>query len=262
MIIKKDIERILPIKDLNKLYVVADFDRTITDGNSKSSWSILSESSLVSKSYITERLELYNKYRPIEINEHMDFDLRMNLIKEWYQKHIGLFIKYNLSEEIFKDAATNLRIMSFRLGAKEFIKFLHDNNIPLIIISAGIGNFIETFLEKNDCYFDNVYVSSNKILFKNGIATGVGENIIHSLNKNEVSLPDDIKEKIKGRENVLLLGDQVSDLNMVDRKCQKQVITIAFSTEDYPINDLIANYDIVCENDDNYNTLSKQLFID
>ena len=261
MIIKNNIKEFLPIKDLNKLYVVADFDRTITNGNSKSSWSILSECNLVPESYVTERLELYNKYRPIEINEHMDFNLRMNLIKEWYQKHIGLFIKYNLSEEIFKEAATNLRIMAFRPGAKEFIKFLHDNNIPLIIISAGVGNFIETFLEKNDCYFDNVYVSSNKILFKDGIATGVGKNIIHSLNKNEVSLPDDIKDKIKGRENVLLLGDQVSDLNMVDKKSHKQVITIAFSTEDYPINDLIANFDVVCEKDDDYFSLKNKFFI-
>ena len=35
---------------------------------------------------------------------------------------------------------------------------------------------------------NNIYISSNKIIFKDGIANGVDKNIIHSLNKNEVSL--------------------------------------------------------------------------
>ena len=49
MIINDEIRKILPINDLSNLFVVADFDRTITNGSSKTSWSILSESSLVPK---------------------------------------------------------------------------------------------------------------------------------------------------------------------------------------------------------------------
>ena len=69
---------------------------------------------------------------------------------EWWKKHIGLFIKYKLSEEVINDAAVNLRVMSFSKGAKELLKNLKDRNIPVIIISAGIGNFIEQFLIKNN----------------------------------------------------------------------------------------------------------------
>ena len=147
MIIKDEIRKFLPINDLSNLFVVADFDRTITNGNSKTSWSILSESSLVPKEYKNERQEFYNYYRPIEVDESLDYEYKASQMKEWYQKHIGLFVKYKITEEIFKNAATDLRIMEFRPGAKEFIKLLHDNNIPLIIISAGIGNFIETYFE-------------------------------------------------------------------------------------------------------------------
>lgn len=44
MIINSEIKSLLPIKDLDNVYVVTDFDRTITNGNSKTSWSILASS--------------------------------------------------------------------------------------------------------------------------------------------------------------------------------------------------------------------------
>ena len=262
MIINSKIKNNLPIQNLSSFYVVADFDRTITTGNSTTSWSILANSNLVPSSYVTERQALYEKYRPIEIDETMNLDLKMRLVKEWFQKHIELFPKYQISESIFEKAATDLRIMDFRHGAKEFIQFLHENQIPLIIISAGIGNFIETFLKLHDCYFDNVYISSNKILFENGIASGVGENIIHSLNKNEVSLSPTILEKLKGRNNVILLGDQISDLNMVDKNLHDSVLTICFLADDShnKLEELKSSFDIVCEENDNYYKLKELLF--
>ena len=253
MFIHKNIKDKLPISDYDNLYVVADFDRTITKGNSKTSWSILAHSDLVPKEYAEERQALYDIYRPIEIDEHLDLETKSAKVKEWFHKHIELFVKYHTSEEVFEKAATDLRVMEFRNGAKEFVEFLHEHNIPLIIISAGVGNFIESFFKHNDCYLDNVYISSNMIIFKDGIASGVGNNIIHSLNKNEVSLPDDIHEKIKNRNNVILLGDQVSDLNMVDRNLHDQVITIGFLTDETHEKDQMMkdNFDIVCEMTDN-----------
>lgn len=262
MFINENIKKLLPFKNLNNIYVVADFDRTITKGNSMTSWSVLANSNLVPKSYVEERQALYDYYRPIEIDENMDFELKSNLVKEWFQKHIELFVKYKTSETIFETAATDLRVMEFRTGAKEFIEYLNENNIPLIIISAGIGNFIESFLKYNNCYFDNIYISSNKIIFKDGIAVGVDNNIIHSLNKNEVSLPKNISDKLQNRNNVILLGDQVSDLNMVDKSGDKFVLNIGFLTDERNEQFEIfkSNFDIVCELNDDYNDLKKLLF--
>lgn len=262
MFFRENIKDLLPLKDFNNIYVVADFDRTITKGNSKTSWSILANSNLVPKSYIEERQALYNYYRPIEIDENMDFELKSSLVKEWFRKHIELFVKYKTSEKVFETAATDLRVMEFRIGAKDFIKFLNENNIPLIIISAGIGNFIENFLKHNNCYLDNIYISSNKIIFKDGFAIGVDNNIIHSLNKNEVSLPEEILGKIQNRNNVILLGDQISDLKMVDKNAHDNVLSVGFMTDERQeqAEILKSNFDIVCELDDNYNDLKKLLF--
>ncbi len=249
----------LPINDFSSYYVVADFDRTITSGSSKTSWSILAGSDLVPKEYIKERDAYYEIYRPIEIDETLEPEYRKEKVKEWFRLHIELFVKYKLTEEVFEKAARDLRIMEFRVGAKEFLDYMYECGVPVIIISAGIGNFIETFLKGNDCYHDNIYISSNKIIFKDGVASGVDKNIIHSLNKNEVSLPEEIKNKVSGRENVILLGDQVSDLLMVDEMKHKEVLKIGFLTDSSNLDNYEEAFDIVLEENENYNDLKNVL---
>ena len=260
MIVNPKVKKYIPLSDYDDVFVVADFDRTITTGSSKTSWSILAGSSLVPDSYISERQALFDHYRPIEISDSVDYDFKMNAMKEWFQKHIELFVKYKISEDIFRKAASDLRVMGFRPHALEFINFLHDNNIPLIIISAGIGNFIETFLEHNDCYYDNICVSSNKIIFKNGVASGVGANIIHSFNKNEVSLPSEIDKKIQTRNNVILLGDQIRDLKMVDKTKHELVISVGFSGNEISIEEMTKYFDVVCSSDEGYASIITLLF--
>ena len=259
--VRKECNMILPIKDINKYYVVADFDRTLTMGDSKTSWSILADTPLLPLSYTKERNDLYNKYRPIEIDESIDFETRFKLVREWYQKHIELFIKYQLKEDVF-NIANEYNSMQFRTGVLDFLKILNDNNIPLIIISAGIGNFIEAFLNKNNCYYNNISVISNKIIFKDGIAVGV-ENIIHSLNKNETAIPTSIKEKIKDRNNVILLGDQIGDLQMADETKYDSIIKIGFYNEiiNMEYKEFKKYFDIVyIDKKDDYHTLIKTLF--
>ena len=132
MIVNPKVKKYIPLSDYDDVFVVADFDRTITTGSSKTSWSILAGSSLVPDSYISERQALFDHYRPIEISDSVDYDFKMNAMKEWFQKHIELFVKYKISEDIFRKAASDLRVMGFRPHALEFINFLHDNNIILL----------------------------------------------------------------------------------------------------------------------------------
>lgn len=261
--IKEDaIKRIESWTD-ESIYVLTDFDRTITVGNSDSSWSILSKSDMVPKEYVVERQEFYNKYRPIEIDESLDFDTRNRLMTEWWNKHIGLFIKYQMSEEVINSAARNLRVMSFREGAREFLESMRDRNIPVIIISAGIGNFIEQFLIKNNCNFDNIFIVSNFIKFENGVAVGVNDNVIHALNKNEVSLPDDIKELIKNRPNAILLGDSIADIRMAKEEARDNALKIGFLEEKVEENKsyYCDAFDVVGTNNTTYNELFSKVRI-
>ena len=251
--------KIMEVNNWNdcSVHILTDFDRTITVGNSDSSWSVLSKSDLVPKEYVAERQALYNYYRPFEIDESLNYEIKNKLMIEWWNKHIGLFIKYKLKESVINEAARNLRVMAFRDGAKDFLVNMKDRNIPVIIISAGIGNFIEQFLIKNDCNFDNIYIISNFIKFEDGIAVGVCENVIHSLNKNEVSLPPDIKDIIKDRPNIILLGDSISDIKMAKEEDRKSALKIGFLEEKVEENKTYFenSFDVVCTDNTTYTEL-------
>ncbi len=245
--IKPETKRVNDWKD-DSIYVLTDFDRTITKGSSNTSWSIISKSSMVPKEYVEERQKLYDYYRPIELNESMPYEERNRLMSEWWNKHISLFVKYKMSEEVINNAAKDFRVMSFRDGAKEMLKSFYERGIPVIIISAGIGNFIKEFLVENDSYYSNIFIVSNFIKFEDGIAVGVQDNVTHSLNKNEVALTDDIKGLLKNRKNVILLGDSLSDIRMVSKENKDNALKIGF-LEEYVEENMkyfLKEYDIVC----------------
>lgn len=104
---------------------------------------------------------------------------------------------------------------------------MHQKKIP-VIISAGIGNFIKSFLINNNCYYNNIYITSNFIEFKDGIASGITENIIYSNNKDEASLDHKINNLIKKRFNIVLLGDYISDVKMAPITQKNKALKIGF----------------------------------
>ena len=248
----------LPVKDLTDIFVVADFSRTITTDISQTTWSILAKNDLGPEGYIAGRNALYDEYRVIEVDETLPDATRSALVKEWFSKHLELFIKYEITESLIKRAVDEVNVMIFRPGAKEFIDFLHENKIPLIINSAGIGNFIEAFFKKHHCYYDNIYITSNKLVFKDNQPIGLEKTVVSSLNKDEIELPEEIKAKIASCSLALLLGDELGDLKMAPA-LGKDVIKVAFYTEEN-IEKVKAKYDVIIEENEDYFTLSKLIF--
>ncbi len=260
MLYDKEIEKKLPL-NINDLYVIADFDKTLTESNSQSSWAVLADTDLMPKQYTKDRYNLYNTYRPIEIDNTLDEKIKFAKMREWYEKHIQLFISYKLKESTIKEVAESKTAMKLRAGAREFLEFLNKNNVPVIIISAGVGNFIELFLQNNNCYFPNIHIISNMIKFKDGVACGV-ENVIHSLNKNEAALTEGVQNIIKDKKQILLFGDQIGDTKMVSKEKRDQTISVAFLAEDTKGDAEFykKHFDIVCEENTSYKELQDMLF--
>lgn len=252
-------ENKLPL-DNKDVYVVADFDRTFTVGKSQTSWSLLASTDLLPKEYIEDRQALFDKYRPIEIDTTMPFEYRLEQTKIWFKLHAELFVKYKLKENFIQEIVRDKDIMKFRDGAKNFLKYLYENDIPLIIISAGVGNFIKAFLEKEECNYSNIYISSNMLKFENGVATGVENNIIHSLNKNEVSLPEGVKKSLENRSQIILLGDQIDDTRMVSEDKRENTIRIGFLIDSNNREVYEKHFDIVCEDKISYDMIGRKLF--
>jgi cytosolic 5'-nucleotidase 3 len=138
----------------------------------------------------------------------------------------------------------------------EFLNFLKEKGIPLIILSSsGLGKeSIESFLKNKGVLSDNIYIISNSFEWdKNGKAIKVKEPIIHIANKNEHTAKNfpEIFEKIKNRKNVILLGDSISDTEMVSGFNYDSLIKIGFFNENVEDNveSYKNNFDVVITHD-------------
>lgn len=250
------------IKNWNKdsIHILTDFDYTITSQSSITSWEVLARSNLLPPQYMDERQKLYEFYRPLEIDETLPLEKRHQYMADWWTKHIALLIKYKVTEDIINEAVKNPKIMKFRPGAKKFLKICKEQNIPVIIISAGIGNFIEQFLINNNCNYDNIHIVSNFLEFENNIVTGMTKPIIHSLNKNEAALSNEISKIIAQRKNIILLGDNTQDIKMASPSARKNALKIGFLDEKIEENKKYyeTTFDIVCTKS-SYNELIELL---
>ena len=201
----------------DNVYFVIDFDRTITSKESEDSWSVSGR--LLGEDFKKEIDELYIKYRPIEMDYQITIEEKEKAMIEWYSKCMYLYYKYHLTEEKLKKSVREGNLI-FRFGAKEFFKTANENNIPIIILSAGIGNVIEEFLKLNDCYYDNIYIISNFMEFdKNGdVKEFDNSNMIHTMNKTmKEKLPQYFLEKLVNRTYKVLIGDLKEDEKMVEK---------------------------------------------
>ncbi len=211
-------------------YVAIDFDKTITSYKSPDSWASVAQTKFVGQEIVKEMDELYEKYRPIEMDYSIGTNDKQIYMKKWYEDCMDLYHKYNLTEQKMHQSIQSSN-MYFRSGAKEFLELMYKNNIPVVILSAGIGNAIKQFLNDNNCLSENMYIISNFIEFdKNGKAKKFDNSkIIHTLNKNmKGHLPKEFEEKLVDKKYRLLVGDLIEDIKMVDENELDKTLKIGF----------------------------------
>lgn len=201
--IKIDKEKIEKLNS-NNFYILADFDNTITSKESKSSMGVINNSEVFDINFRNEHNELCIKYKEKAIHSK-DYSVKNEMWNKTLRGFFELFKKYNLTEDLLKEIVNNSNIR-FREGFENLFKFLYEKNIPVIIVSAGVKNCIEMFLQKYNAFYDNIEIISNQIEFDdNGHIKKFPEFIINPANKNKVVFSEDIKLKIRGRENIVLL---------------------------------------------------------
>ena len=225
----------------NDIYIIVDFDHTITSKDSKSSWSVLDNHNILPEKEIKTCKDLMKHYLPIEKDIKIPLKEKEKLMEQWYIKHLNILIKNKIKKEDIDKVICDKKIMKLRKDAKSFFKYTYDQKIPVVIISAGIADVIENFLKSNDCLYDNVYIVSNIIKYKNGIIKGFRNNIIHSLNKNKIKMPPKVDKIIKEKQKAILLGDNIGDAYMAPKN--KKTTKIAFTNNKI---DYKKHYDITC----------------
>lgn len=228
----------------DKLQIISDFDRTITTSeyNNKqtmSSFSVFEACDSLSEDYKEKARTLLQKYRPIEDNTQMTVAQKLPFIEEWWHQSElllkGLCFQYEDINKSIEKANLHLRD-----GSTEAFNKLSRNKIPIIVLSAGIGDVVELILIHENLFTDNVSVVSNFLKMstdKNGLSKIEGfrgNKLIHVFNKNEHAYIDAHQNDthLSGRSNVILLGDSLGDANMDGGIPYDTVLRIGFLNAD------------------------------
>ncbi len=228
-------------------YVILDFDKTITSKTSLDSWMAILDFEVYGEECKKEIEELNSQYAPIELDYRLKDKVKEQYMAKWYQKSMDLLYKYQLTHSELQKALQK-ETLKFRKGAKEFLQKLYEKKVPVIILSAGIGNAIETFLNNEKCYYDNIYIISNFIEFKEEKMQKFTASLIHSMNKKiEGRLPETLQSMIDKKQYAILCGDIVEDIQMISREKIDRTITVGFLNEKIKENLKFyqQNYDIV-----------------
>lgn len=205
----KKIDNIKLTKD--NFYILIDFDRTLTKGNSISGWRVLYYSGLLGDDFTKEYDKIHDKH-------YETYEYR-------FKAYLDLLHEKNLDNEIIKAAVrkTNLQL---RDGAKEFLDKMKNYNIPVIIISCSLKNVIKEYLQYNNCYYDNISIYSNNCAIDGKVEDDIYNVTPH--NKNQITFSKELKDIIKTKDFALLFGDILDDVNMVTKDKLEKTITVGF----------------------------------
>jgi len=223
-----------------KLHILSDFDRTLTYGvkNGKlapSLISLLRNGKYLTQDYAPKAHDLFNIYHPIEISHTISKEEKNLKMMEWWRKHFDLLIESGLDKKTIKKATKDMiqdKIVLLRDGAKNFFKELSEKNIPLIILSSSISDLIIEILKQENCLYNNIHIIGNNLEWDEKGKFVRIEKIIHVFNKHESELRNlTIYKELEKRKNVILLGDSMGDLGMVEGFPYKNLIKIAFLNE-------------------------------
>jgi len=238
--LKETVQRFIK-EGTEKIHVISDFDRTLTYAFNQgkkipSLISLLRSGGYLSRNYTQKAQQLFNKYHPIEINPQIPLKKKKQAMARWWKEHYQLLIKSGLTQIHIKQAVKEANI-KLRNGVLKFFQKLASYQIPLIIFSStGLGRMaIELVLTRYKIHYSNIFIISNDFVWDDkGRAIEVKKPVIHVFNKDETSIqlfPHIFKE-IRDRKNVLLLGDSLGDVGMVNGFNWSNLIRIGFLNEE------------------------------
>jgi 5'-nucleotidase len=221
---KLDILKSSKFEDVTLLF---DFDRTLTCGlvegaEVTSIATIMREEDYLDSDYQEKSKKLFAKYRPIELDQTITKEEKKKLMHNWWQEHLELIIDKKLTKAILRRAAES-RLWVVRPGVKDLFTFAHANGIQVVILSSSVLGFdsIRFFLEREGVYFPNVTIYSNQLVWNNEeTVCGFNEPLVHSANKSDFITNEDV------RENILLVGDGLHDMDMIAGLSDKNIVSV------------------------------------
>ncbi|CAG8550806.1 12474_t:CDS:2 [Ambispora gerdemannii] len=196
---------------------------------------------------------LYKKYYPLEIDPDLTIAEKIPLMTEWWMKAHQLMIDQRPTKDDIARIVEETPV-EMRPGLRDVTSICRDNDVPFLVFSAGIENVIEEVLRSKNLYHPNMHIVANKMVFDSskGIYNRFEEPLLHVFNKLEATIEGTpYYSTLIEKNNVILLGDSLGDLDMSKGIKHDVCLTIGFLN--IRVNDLLNTYlnayDIVVVND-------------
>jgi len=145
-----------------EVVAVCDFDGTITTADSDVTMNAMAKALGYDSEFARARDALYREYRPA-LDAAADGE-RPALERKWWNAQMALFLRHQIPPEKYTDA---LKSLDFRLRpeAVELLRYCEENDIPVYIVSAGLGNLIIPILAWSGYLSPNLRVLANFVRY-------------------------------------------------------------------------------------------------
>jgi hypothetical protein len=166
-IVDSDTETLLTQLQLANLQVFCDFDGTLTTPKSLNSWSVVERHSLLassSKVYFERTAAIRTHFRTIEAAPQSEISLarKRSEMCQWWSIAFGLLIDERPTRQTIMKAVDEVVVagkdFALRRGVDAFLRASHSMNVPVTILSAGIGDVVVLVLKRFDLLLPNVTV--------------------------------------------------------------------------------------------------------
>ncbi len=185
------------------MLIISDFSKTFTRSDMPTTWSVFAKSNILWDGYNSDRDDLYTQYA------HFEKEGNLEMTEEWFAEHAELFITYALTQEQIDQLVMDDRYFAPRDGVSEFLEYIAQNNISLVIVTSGISQMVMTWFQKRFNYIPDI-VFGTDLLMTDGTVTDVDpDSIITPLDKSiEIELEDE-------NESIILIWDSIEDTKVI-----------------------------------------------
>ena len=220
----------------DKLQFIVDFDYTLSRAHKNGkpvdcSWGVLENYKELPSDYHKKVKSVKDKYYPVEIDPSISLEEKIPIMKEWYKEANGLLAESGAHRSWFPKMVQESDC-ELRDDTALMLGRLNKANIPVLVLSAGLGDLIHEIMSHFGVLHDSTFLVSNFLDYsQDGKVTGLKnpEEVIHMYNKAESMLKRSDCDQFSNRKNVVLLGDSLGDLKMAGGvKDPDTVLTIGF----------------------------------
>lgn len=114
------------------------------------------------------------------------------MTQEWFAEHAELFITYALTQEQIDQLVMDDRYFAPRDGVSEFLEYIAQNNISLVIVTSGISQMVMTWLQKRFNYVPDIVFGTDLLITEGRVTDFDPDSIITPLDKSiEIDMEDE-----------------------------------------------------------------------